>query len=91
MCLPERRRVAVCRRRRLLASSGRHGISLHRLPGLEPSGRLLRPERGAFTAVALSRDAALLAAVSAGGGLAVYDTATGRQVRRTCRGGRPWG
>ncbi|KXZ42516.1 hypothetical protein GPECTOR_139g672 [Gonium pectorale] len=63
----------------LVAAVGCHGISLHRLPRLEPHGRLLRAD-GAFTAVAFSRDARLLAATTSACQLLVWDIADSKQV-----------
>ncbi|GFR42935.1 hypothetical protein Agub_g3833 [Astrephomene gubernaculifera] len=64
----------------LLAAVGCHGISLHRLPGLEPHGRLLRAD-GAFTAVAFSHDGRLIAATTSACQLLLWDTVDCRQVQ----------
>mgnify|MGYP001807574930 CR=1 FL=1 len=65
----------------LLAAVGCAGISLHRLPGLEPHGRMLKSEGGlAFTAAAFSRDGRLLAATTSSCALLVWDTADCKQL-----------
>ncbi|KAG2427339.1 hypothetical protein HXX76_012534 [Chlamydomonas incerta] len=65
----------------LLAAVGGAGISLHRLPGLEPHGRVLKSEGGlAFTAAAFSRDGRLLAATTSSCALLVWDTADCKQL-----------
>ncbi|KAG2432290.1 hypothetical protein HYH02_013013 [Chlamydomonas schloesseri] len=65
----------------LLAAVGCAGISLHKLPSLEPHGRVLKAEGGlAFTAAAFSRDGRLLAATTSSCALLVWDTSDCRQL-----------
>ncbi|EFJ48124.1 hypothetical protein VOLCADRAFT_91388 [Volvox carteri f. nagariensis] len=59
-----------------LAAIGGQGISLYRMPGLEPYGRMLRAD-GAFTAAAFSRDGRLLAATTSTCQLLVWEASSG--------------
>ena len=63
----------------MLAVQGGHGISLHKLPSLEPCGRTLKSDY-VITGMALSSDGSLVAAITSACQLLVWDTAEGKPL-----------